>query len=316
MTPPPAAPAWYSPRRWFFAGDGLLRPFWRALLYLLLGFILLVAVQNALRGETKGMPQGWRLFAFYLLMNAGLIALARLFLRRVDRSSFRTYGLWFYAGWGREFAVGLAVAAALIGLTVLGMVIVGVATIHGMSLERGAWLELLRNAAFLLLAAAFEEVVFRGYAFQRLVDSLRPWGAVLALSALFGAGHIGNPESSALSTANTVLAGILLSLAYLKTRALWLPIALHWAWNFLMGPVLGMAVSGNRIGPGLVVLEVGGPVWLSGGGYGPEGGAVLTVLCVAGILWLWMTEKVAVSAPMAAALKKPTETLDLAPPQA
>jgi len=86
----------------------------------------------------------------------------------------------------------------------------------------------------MLLAAVFEEVAFRGYAFQRMVDAAGPIVAAAVFSGLFGALHLSNPSATPLSTANTALAGVLFSLAYLKTRGLWLPIGLHWAWNFTM----------------------------------------------------------------------------------
>src|SRR2546430_16785770 len=113
------------------------------------------------------------------------------------------------------------------------------------------------------------------------------------------------PISSAtpLSTANTTLAGVLFSLAYLKTRGLWLPIGLHWAWNFTMGPILSLPVSGMRFGPTLLRSQLTGAKWLTGGAYGPEGGAVTTVVCVAAIFWLARTQRFAPSPAMEEALK-------------
>jgi len=119
---------------------------------------------------------------------------------------------------------------------------------------------------------------------------------------LFGFAHLGNPSATPLSTANTVLAGVLLAAAYLKTRALWLPIGLHWAWNFLMGPVLGLPVSGYRLG-GLPGARVSGPEWLTGGTYGPEGSVVLTVVCAVATVWLWRSRSVAPSTAMQQALQ-------------
>ena len=161
----------------------------------------------------------------------------------------------------------------------------------------------MKVAALLLFAAANEELLFRGYAFQRLAASVGALWAVLITSALFGAGHLLNPSATPLSTANTVLAGVLLSLAYLKTRALWLPIGLHWAWNFTMGPILGLPVSGLNISPTLFRSEAAGPTWLAGGVYGPEGGLILTLVCLAATLWLARSRKIAPSPAMKEVLK-------------
>jgi hypothetical protein len=298
---------WLSPRRWAFGDDGLIRPIWRALLYLLTGLVVLILLRRLVQGGAKGMPQGWRLAALYALMNACLLAMAWLFLRGFDRRGFRALGLWFYPGWGRESLAGLGIGAGLVTAVVLGLAVTQAAGYEGMNAAAGVWLGTLASAGFLLLAAAFEEIVFRGYAFQRLVDSLGKFGAILILSVLFGLGHLSNPSANPLSTANTVLAGVLLSVAYLKTQALWLPIGLHWAWNLMVGPIYSLPVSGVRVGPGLFVAESSGPDWLSGGTYGPEGSVVLTVVCAAAIIWLARTEAVSPSAAM-------TETLKSSPP--
>lgn len=295
--------SWLSPRRWVLGKDGLVRPIWRSLLYLLVGFVLLVLLQRVLRGGVKGMPQGWGRVVLYVLMNAGLLALAWLFLRALDRRGFRALGLWFYAGWGRESLVGIGIGAGLVTTVVLGMALTQVVSYDGMNPAAGVWMGTLTSAGFLFLAAAFEEIVFRGYAFQRLVDSFGKLGAILILSILFGLGHLGNPSANPLSTANTVLAGVLLSVAYLKTRALWMPTTLHWTWNLMVGPIYSLPVSGAHIGPGLFVAEIGSPDWLSGGAYGPEGSVVLTVVCTAAIIWLARTEAVAPSPAMQETLK-------------
>lgn len=297
--------SWLSPRRWVFGRDGLVRPIWRAFFYLLFGFVLLVLVQRGLRSGAGGMLEGWRMVSFYLLANAGLLALAWLFLRALDRRGFRALGLWFYGGWGRESLAGLGISAGLVTAVVLGMAVTQAVRYEGMNSAAGVWMGTLRGAGFLLLAAAFEEIVFRGYAFQRLVDSFGKVGAILILSVLFGLAHRENPSASPLSTANTVLAGVLLAVAYLKTRALWMPLALHWAWNLMVGPIYSLPVSGVHIGPGLFVAEIGGPEWLSGGAYGPEGSVVLTVVCTAAIIWLARTEVVVPSQAMQETLKSP-----------
>lgn len=304
--PQPAAP---EPQGSFFlSADLRLRPIWRALLYAiaavvvlllagLLAGIVVAVIRPAAAAEltTGDLPPHWFLVLQYSLMNAGLLALAWVFFRALDQRDWRGLGLWFYRGWLREAAAGLAMGAALI------------AVVAG-TLGAGGWVSFASRAAppagpfavtlvMLLLAATFEEILLRGYAFQRLVDSLGALGAVLITSALFGALHIPNPSATPLSTANTVLAGVLLAVAYLKTRGLWLPIGLHFAWNFLMGPVLGLPVSGIAFG-GFFTTATAGPAWISGGAYGPEGGVVLTVAAAAAAAWLWRARAISTSPGM------------------
>ena len=73
---------------------------------------------------------------------------------------------------------------------------------------------------------------------------------------------------------NIVLVGIVFAVACLRTGSLWFAIGLHWAWNFGLGALFSLPVSGFRL-RGLMVTEIR-PVhdWLSGGEFGPEGGAV------------------------------------------
>lgn len=292
----------------FLGHDLRLRPIWRALLYLVAavmvmllagilagGFAALLSPAAAEKLAARELLPRWWLALQYALWNAGLVVLAWLFLRALDGRDWRSLGLWFYPGWLREAALGLALGAALIGAMAAALAAGGWVVFAARAAPHAE--PLLATTAMLLVAATFEELLLRGYAFQRLVDALGAAGAVLLTSALFGALHIPNPSATALSTANTALAGILMAVAYLKTRGLWLPIGLHFAWNFVMGPVLGMPVSGMDFG-GLWSAALREPAWISGGAYGPEGGLVATAAAAAAALWLGRTRAITPSPAM------------------
>jgi membrane protease YdiL (CAAX protease family) len=217
----------------------------------------------------------------------------------VDREDIRTLGLWFYPGWGRELILGAGMGTGLLAAT--GAVLLACGAIrygglvgHTVTIAPA----LLLTVVYLLLAAAFEEIAFRGYGFQRLIDAIGRSGAMAISAGLFGVLHLFNPSVTALSTANTVAIGVLLAVGYLKTRALWLPIGLHWSWNLCMGPLLSLPVSGVQIEPMLLHAELRGPAWLGGGAYGPEGSVVLTAGAAAAIVWLLRAPRVAVSPAM------------------
>jgi len=269
----------FAPRRWFVGADDHVRPFWRALLFLALGIVVTILMSGPLHRFGEGIKRaGWC---------AGCLLLTWMLLSVFDHRSFRTLGLWFYPGWWQETLWGVLLGVILILMVVLGMVISGALAIQGLN-HHPDLARALGSAAFLFLSAGlFEEVVFRGYPFQRLKDSFGVLGALLFFSVLFGLAHLGNPGSTALGTANTVLAGILLAVAYLKTKGLWLPTGLHWAWNYFLGPIFALPVSGTTVGPSLFQVVVSGPQWLTGGNYGPEGSIVLTIVCTAGIIALW-----------------------------
>ncbi len=295
--------------------DARLRPGWRVFFFLLLALAGLGLCEGASITLAGGRNSPLH-FLYRAALSLPFLALESwLFLSVIDQRSFRTLGLWFYPGWAKEAGTGLAAGAALIAVVGGVLWTGGLVRYASAPAQAGAnpGLALSFWALALLLAAAMEELLFRGYGFQRLVDSVGRAGAMLIFSALFALGHVGNPGGVTLvSTANTVLAGVLLAVAYLKTRALWMPIALHWAWNFVMGPLLGMPVSGLRLHALGVQAEASGRTWLSGGSYGPEGSIFLTVACLAASLLLGTSGSLAPSATMAKVLEYEAEGTECA----
>jgi membrane protease YdiL (CAAX protease family) len=281
----------------------LIHPVLRVLLFIAVGFLLLLVVNSVAPGAAPGMPRETRSPLWYVLATSGLLLESWLFLRAFHGRSYRALGIWFYPGWGRELAAGAAIGAGLLIAVVAALAATRAVIYRGPAGDAHALPGLLLLGGWMLLAAAFEEILFRGYLFQRLVDGAGPVAAVAIFSMLFAAAHLGNPSMTALSTANTFLSGVLLSVAYLKTRALWLPIGLHWAWNFTMGPLFSLPVSGLSLQPTLLHFDSTGAKWLSGGAYGPEGGVALSVACVVATLWLVRTRRVSPSPAMAEALE-------------
>lgn len=145
------------------------------------------------------------------------------------------------------------------------------------------------SLAMFAMAATVEELSFRGYALKWLTWSIGAPAAVVLSSILFGAGHLFNPGATFFSTVNTALAGLMLAIPYVRTRSMWMQIGIHWSWNLLLATVVSLPVSGLNFGPHLFITEDSGPHWLTGGTYGPEGGAAVTIVCVVGIAWLLST---------------------------
>ena len=290
-------------RQVFIAPDRRLRATWRAVLflpaYLLLMFGGLVALGLTAGDWWAQIGFEGQLFlgAVFSLVSAAVSTL--LFIPWLDHRPLETLGLWLYDGWRRELLVGLGMGVGLISaIAALLALIAGVelqptgigleAALYGMGI----------TGAILAVGAVNEELLFRGYPFQRLVEGWGPVSAVTVLSVLFGLMHLQNPDPTVLSTVNTMLAGVLLAVAYLRTRGLWLPIGLHFAWNFWMGPVLGFPVSGMEFPGGMLKAQAGEPAWLTGGSYGPEGSILTTVVVVAVTFWLARTKRLGVSPAM------------------
>ncbi len=140
----------------------------------------------------------------------------------------------------------------------------------------------------LYIAVGFnEEILFRGYIFQAFIEGTNKWIPLVTLSLLFGFAHFGNPNFSWFGFANIVLAGVLLSLAYIQTKSLWLPIGIHIGWNFTQGYIWGLPVSGTTVVMPLTISQETGPDLITGGTFGPEGGAACTLVCIAACLFVW-----------------------------
>ena len=184
----------------------------------------------------------------------------------------------------REFVFGLLFAAALI-VAGDGLIIVSGHLRHTAG-NGFPWLQML---AVFLPAPFHEELLFRGYLFQKI----RRWsrGAAMAISAfLFAVLHGKNIGISPLAVVNVFLAGVLLALAYERYERLWFPIGIHMAWNVISGPMLGFPVSGFVARDTLLRTISSGPGWITGGSFGIEGSAWMGVVEVAAIVWLLNAE--------------------------
>ncbi len=135
----------------------------------------------------------------------------------------------------------------------------------------------------LMAGVAGEELMFRGYGFQYLAPRIGEWATVLPCGVLFGFAHMGNKNVTLLAVVNTVAWGILLGYAFLRSRDLWLPMGIHFGWNWTL-PMLGANLSGFTMQVTGLQLQPDVNAPLSGGAYGPEG-SVFTTIVVAAVAW-------------------------------
>jgi membrane protease YdiL (CAAX protease family) len=186
---------------------------------------------------------------------------------------------------GREWVLGVALGWGLVVLAVLPMAAAGTLHIEFWTQPRAFALFVL-NLITLAVAALTEEVAFRGYSFRRLIEAIGPVAATIVMSLLFGLGHLLNPGATWASTLVTILAGVLLSVAWLRTHGLWLGWGLHFAWNASMGILFGLPVSGITDFASIVQTRAFGRPWLTGGDYGPEGAGFTVIVLLIGIVVL------------------------------
>jgi uncharacterized protein len=181
----------------------------------------------------------------------------------------------------REMGLGLLIGAVLLTGIVGAMALCGWYQVTGLRWQEPGG-EALTFAVLGLvsyfLVAVLEEVLFRGMLFRTVEEGLGTWAA-LALSALiFGLAHLLNENATLWSALAIALeSGVLFGAAYIFTRALWMPIGLHWAWNYFEGYVYGTPVSGG-LQPGLLLPSISGPELWTGGAFGPEAGLIALIL--------------------------------------
>ena len=206
-------------------------------------------------------------------------------LRVFERGQLADIGLGWNNASRRNLIVGLlgGIGAALVVLLV--PVAFRVASIHPAPGQHFEWTNLVYFTLIFAFGAIAEEMLFRGYGFQVFMKGSGPFGAILPFSLLFAFTHANNPAFGLLPFLNTLFWGVLLGYSFLCSGDLWLPIGLHFGWNWVL-PMLGDNLSGltMRMTGYTMDWKIGG-LW-SGGAYGVEGGLLTTLIIVLLFLYL------------------------------
>jgi membrane protease YdiL (CAAX protease family) len=263
---------------------------------------------------------GWRILLFFLLLSLfgvlfvgpiiffdvprrelgalgvilAVLSASYVMTRYVNRKPLEAIGLWLQARSVRDTGAGVGIGILMMTGIFVVEVVLGYAAPVWQGFAAGeAGLALLRFAVTFTLAAALEELLFRGYPFQTLIQAITLVPAMLLVSILFALAHAQNPNVTPFGLFNVGLAGIWLSFAYYKTRGLWLPTGLHFGWNFAQTALFGFPTSGADFeGLKPVVTVQTGPEWITGGAFGPEGGALATVSLLAGTWYLLKSQAI------------------------
>jgi len=163
------------------------------------------------------------------------------------------------ASWNLALGVAGGVGAAT--LTLLPPLLADIARLTPSPAGPAPWTTVVFTIAVLLAGSAGEEILFHGYGFQTLLGAWGPFTTVLTVGAVFGALHGSNPHFTGLALVNTAGFGALFGWAFLRSGGLWMPIGLHFGWNFTL-PLFGVNLSGLRIKlTGYEVTWTAGPLW-------------------------------------------------------
>jgi uncharacterized protein len=206
-------------------------------------------------------------------------------LRIYERGQLADIGLGWTAASRRNLALGILGGGGAGMLVLVGPLLVQVADLEPAPDSHFHWPSLLLVSIVLLFGSVGEEMLFRGYGFQVLVKAIGPFATILPMAVLFGLAHTQNLHFTWVALLNTVLWGIVLGYAFVLSGDLWLPVGLHFGWNWVL-PLLGANLSGFTMGVTGYALhwKIGAP-W-SGGEYGPEGGWLTSAVVVALFFYL------------------------------
>ena len=189
----------------------------------------------------------------------------------------------------RSLTIGIILGAILQSLTILVIYLKGGYSVISIN----PILFIIPALTMGITSAIIEETLFRGIIFRIPEEKLGSYISLLISALIFGALHISNPNSSlSAGIGLAIQAGLLLGAAYIYSRNLWFPIAIHFAWNFTQSAIFGANVSGNVISKTLITSKIEGAEWFTGGQFGPEGSIQATVFClIATIILLILSHK-------------------------
>ena len=218
------------------------------------------------------------------------------FIHIVDRRRLRSLGLYMKPGWALDFAKGMALAVLVLGAIFAFSLMIGSIRVEGFARPAPESVSvagyLIGAIVAFLLVGLYEELMFRGYVLQRLNERAGRFISIIISSVLFAVMHGANPGADLFGVFNTTIIAVILAVLYFRTRSLWMPVGFHFAWNFFLGYVYSLPVSGLPIYGILEVVEVDPDSKLTGGSYGPEAGLATTIaLAIWGAWLIWRRTK-------------------------
>jgi membrane protease YdiL (CAAX protease family) len=244
---------------------------------LLVGTAVLLIAARGLDALASGVPV--LRFAIGIGAAAGAIFAYTWLSRRVENraevTELAAAGRW--SGLGRGALIGTGAFLATMLLAVL---------FTDAAITSGSFGACLGVAGSMASVAVAEELLFRGVVHRMLEERTGSIVAIAVSSVIFGLTHLLNSNATLWGAlAIAVEGGALLAIAYTATRSLWLPIGLHFAWNFTESGVFGAAVSGADGEPGLLRTVLSGPGVLTGGMFGPEASLFALLCCLVPAVW-------------------------------
>lgn len=265
-------------------------PWLRVLLYLLAALILMgigqaiaAVIVSAISGISPydlgktlgGADQSGIKLIIELSGLIFVLGITWIFRRYIDSKSFVSMG-YSMKGRLKDCIYGILVGLVLISLGFFSLLFTDYLEItqivFSFKIVAGSFF-------FYLVAAMIEEVIFRGYVLNNLMEYGNKYLALFLSSVLFALIHGMNPNLTIIAMVNLAIAGGVLGITYIYTKNIWYPVFLHVSWNYFQGPIYGFEVSGTQAAS-IISQKVSGNELITGGSFGFEGSIILTVLMI------------------------------------
>ena len=186
------------------------------------------------------------------------------FYRKYEK---REIGEFSIKGLLRNIILGVLIGTTLQGLTILVIYFWGDFQIISVN----PFSSIITPFAIAFSVAIFEETLLRGIIFRIAEEKLGSHISLVISAIIFGAVHSLNPDSSLISSICIGIVGFMFGTSYIYRRSLWLPIAIHFSWNFVQSGIFGAITSGNEKTSSLFNTNISGVELITGGAFGPEG---------------------------------------------
>ncbi len=251
-------------------------PLTRIILGLIVCFISFIIAQQlaAKMLDLTSLNKNYRNLIKGIIASSAVISTYIYFFRRYEKREIKEFSS---KGIAKYLLSGTMIGVVLQSLTMLVIVLNGgfkIVSINPIS-------NVIIPFTIAFTVAVFEEILIRGIIFRIIEEKIGSYISLLISAIIFGALHLLNPNSTLISGLCVgIEAGLLLGAAYIYTRNLWFPIAIHFAWNFMQSGIFGAITSGNEKTSSLLTTKLTGNSFITGGEFGPEGTIQALIFCV------------------------------------
>ena len=251
----------------------IILPFFILILTLLVGQLILIPFLFAGMIKISMLENG----LFNLYANSIPIILIIIYCKFVEKRTLPSLGIT-KKRFPINYLIGVLIGLAMISSTFLINFLLGSISVS-INPNSINWTFIILSLFGYIIQGFNEEILCRGFLMNAIASKKGPLVGILLNSFFFGALHLLNPNVTFLSFINISLVGIIFSLIFYKTNNLWIVGAMHSIWNFLLGPVLGIEVSGlSTFSSVFKTISLEGKTLINGGSFGFEGGLAATIV--------------------------------------